>query len=185
MSSNDWLVVGGFAVFVVVVIGACFLPEFTGIRDNAELIVEARNALPQLLGEIHRLREQEARTTSYTFGRHPDPANAEFSDHYHNEFTVEWRGGYDPELVDRWAIIFMHECVMRSGELDREPSPSNRDDEWLEQARFTRAEALAIAQEIEDRIGAGTKIVNLSNEQYMIIKGQVHGAVAAVLGVST
>ena len=55
----------------------------------------------------------------------------------------------DPELIlDRpaWAVIYRGNCVDRELELRWEPSPSNRDEKFYEECRFTFEEALEVAK---------------------------------------
>lgn len=54
--------------------------------------------------------------------------------------TVQWRGG------ETYAVVRGGFALGADGEWDYEPSPSNRDDEWIATHRFTydRAYQLAI-----------------------------------------
>jgi len=45
----------------------------------------------------------------------------------------------------RWAVMHMRWCLGRDGEW--EPSPSERDDAWLAEHRFTYEEACALASD--------------------------------------
>lgn len=54
---------------------------------------------------------------------------------------VEWRAG------DRWAVTNIGRCLNTNGEWDHEPSPSNRDDEFLRTHRFSLNEAQSLALE--------------------------------------
>lgn len=55
--------------------------------------------------------------------------------------TVEKRG------LGTWAVCRMGSCLGISGEWDREPTPSSRDDDWLEDHRFPLQSALDLARE--------------------------------------
>lgn len=57
----------------------------------------------------------------------------------HFTIDVAWRG------KDRWAVLWLGRCLSREGEWGYEPSPSNREDDWLDNHRFTREEAIALA----------------------------------------
>lgn len=48
---------------------------------------------------------------------------------------------------DRWAVTRNSRCLSRDGLWDYEPSPSSRDEDWLEGHRFTEIEALNLAAE--------------------------------------
>ncbi len=56
--------------------------------------------------------------------------------HYSYLITVEHRGD------GRWAVLHTGACLSRDGEWDWEPSSSNREDDWLDNHRFSRQEAL-------------------------------------------
>lgn len=56
--------------------------------------------------------------------------------------TIEWRGtGHPDRSVPAWAICCRGQCYNRAGELDMEPLPSSRTDEWKQDHRFTFNEA--------------------------------------------
>ena len=55
--------------------------------------------------------------------------------------TVEDRG------MCRWAVLRGRWCLGTDGEWDREPSPSSREDDWLETHRFDLGTALRLAAE--------------------------------------
>jgi len=63
--------------------------------------------------------------------------------------TVAWRGP-----GDQWAVIrgcYMSgnlPCFDADGEMDYEPSPSNRTDEWKATHRFTLDEAFALGERV-------------------------------------
>lgn len=59
----------------------------------------------------------------------------------HYDVTVDWRG------PGRWAVCWLGYCLGADGEWDYEPSPSNREDDWLEAHRFDVDTALALARE--------------------------------------
>jgi hypothetical protein len=54
---------------------------------------------------------------------------------------VQWRGG------ETHAVTRMRRCLGTDGEWDFEPSPSNRDDDWIATHRFGYDEALRLAVE--------------------------------------
>lgn len=56
----------------------------------------------------------------------------------HRAITVEWRGGAT------WAIVRGSE-VWCDGSGEWEPSPSNREDDFLSRTRYTKAMALHLA----------------------------------------
>jgi hypothetical protein len=62
------------------------------------------------------------------------------------KITVEARG------LGTWGICFMGRCLGISGEWDREPIPSSRDDDWLEDHRFPLAAALDLAREYAPKV---------------------------------
>jgi hypothetical protein len=63
---------------------------------------------------------------------------------------VEWRG------KDRWAVTWgPRGCLSRQGTWDYEPLPSSREDDWLEQHRFTKSEAIELAVEQAPKLRAG------------------------------
>ena len=56
-----------------------------------------------------------------------------------DDLLIKWRGH------DRWAITDRFQNVMlRNGEWEHEPMPSNRSEEFLERTRFTLDEAFEI-----------------------------------------
>lgn len=57
------------------------------------------------------------------------------------DITVEQRS------PARWAVCRMRNCLGADGEWDWEPSPSNREDGWLESHRFDLDTALRLARE--------------------------------------
>lgn len=71
---------------------------------------------------------------------------ATFSDKYTWTITVEERD------TGRWAVKGMFRVLNSSGEWEHEPSPSNREDDFLARCRFTEAEALRLACEVVDTI---------------------------------
>jgi hypothetical protein len=56
--------------------------------------------------------------------------------------NVSWRGPGDV-----WAVKRGPWCISADGELDHEPSPSNRNDDFLATHRFPLDQALALAKE--------------------------------------
>jgi hypothetical protein len=53
--------------------------------------------------------------------------------------TVQWRGG------DTYAVKRLSMVLGADGEWDYEPSPSNRDDDWIATHRFTYDRAVELA----------------------------------------
>nr|WP_221374471.1 hypothetical protein [Actinoplanes polyasparticus] len=68
----------------------------------------------------------------------------------HYAITVSYRG------EDRWAVCSGPFCFGTDGnggwEWDYEPSPSNRDDDWLGRNRFDEQTALQLAEEQAPRM---------------------------------
>lgn len=56
------------------------------------------------------------------------------------EITVEYRGR------GLWAVVRHGQCLDSNGDWDYEPSPSNREDDWLETHRFDLDTALELAR---------------------------------------
>jgi hypothetical protein len=82
--------------------------------------------------------EPEVRVTRYEVSCLPrDDRNARYF-----KVTVEWRGS------DRWAVMDGPEAYAADGTKDYEPSPSNREDDWLALYRFDLDTALALAKEV-------------------------------------
>ena len=77
------------------------------------------------------------KATRYTVSVMPDDEIAGSS----FDVAVEYRG------FDRWAVTRGSSCLSRSGEWEYEVQPSSRDDEWLDEHRFTKDEALAAAKD--------------------------------------
>lgn len=78
------------------------------------------------------------RATTYTV--YPDGYDEyTFGDKSTWTLTVEERGD------DSWAVKKMGSCLNVDGEWEYEPSPSNREDDFLERCRFTEEEALRLA----------------------------------------
>lgn len=60
---------------------------------------------------------------------------------YCPEIAIEWRG------LNTWAIVLDRmEVLNKNGDAEWEPSPSNRDDEFLSRTRFTLDEAWAMVE---------------------------------------
>jgi hypothetical protein len=59
----------------------------------------------------------------------------------HYNITVEERH------PGRWGVCWLGRCLNADGEWDYEPSPSNREDDWLEAHRFDLDTALRLAKE--------------------------------------
>ena len=82
------------------------------------------------------------RVTTWTV--YPDRYDEyDFSDKSTYTLAVEERG--EPG-DDRWAVKGLFEVLNRDGEWEREPSPSNRDDDFKARCRFTEEEALRLAK---------------------------------------
>jgi len=79
------------------------------------------------------------RVTAYTV--YPDRYDEyTFSDKYVWTITVEERG------EGRWAVKNPFYVLNSGGMWEREPNPSDRDDDFLARCRFTREEALRLAK---------------------------------------
>lgn len=65
----------------------------------------------------------------------------EGEDRRHFALTVEYRG------ADRWAVARHGQCLAADGTWSYEPSPSNREDEWIAAHRFDLDTALRLARE--------------------------------------
>jgi hypothetical protein len=52
----------------------------------------------------------------------------------------------------RWAVCRMGQCLSIDGQWHVEPSPSNRDDDWLASHRFDLDTALSMAREAAPNI---------------------------------
>jgi hypothetical protein len=59
----------------------------------------------------------------------------------HYAITVAHRG------EGRWAVLHGGLCLNAAGDWDWEPTPSNRDDDWLDTHRFDQDTALRLAEE--------------------------------------
>jgi hypothetical protein len=58
---------------------------------------------------------------------------------------VEWRAA--SRNMSRWAVCWGgHRCLGRDGQWDWESIPSGREDEWLDEHRFSLEEALDLAR---------------------------------------
>lgn len=75
--------------------------------------------------------------TEYTICALPE-GNINYS---HYAITVSHRGD------GRWAVLSGGFCLGTDGEWDYEPSPSNREDDWLATHRFDEQTALRLAEE--------------------------------------
>jgi len=60
--------------------------------------------------------------------------------------TVEWRGR------DLWAVMRHGSALGSDGEWDYEPSPSNREDDWLATHRFDLDTALKLAKQAAPKL---------------------------------
>lgn len=74
------------------------------------------------------------RCTRFTFG----------GPEYTEEVHVEPR---DAERT-QWAVCCLKRCLNVDGGWEWEPSPSNRDDDFIARTRFDRMTAIAMAMEI-------------------------------------
>jgi hypothetical protein len=81
--------------------------------------------------------EPEVRVTQYTVSLLPES----YGEYYHWIVTVEYRG------KGKWAVLHFSFCLGSDGGWDYEPSPSNREDDWLATHRFDEETALALARE--------------------------------------
>ena len=86
--------------------------------------------------------EPTVRTTRYEVScLPPDDVNA-----FHFTARVEYRG------KDMWAVTNGWGCLGTDGEFDYEPSPSNREDDWLATHRFDLDTALRLAKEVAPKM---------------------------------
>ena len=95
------------------------------------------------------MTEVYVRPTQYDVSVFPDamredPSSALDADTW--KITVEYRG------AGTWAVCHMGRCLGISGEWDREPRPSSREDPWLEDHRFPLKCALDLAWEHAPKI---------------------------------
>jgi hypothetical protein len=86
--------------------------------------------------------EAQVQVTEYEVSCLP----ADHPEHYTFAIKVAWRG------PDSWAVVRMASCLDAEGNWDWEPSPSNRDDDWLATHRFDLDTAMALAKEAAPRI---------------------------------
>jgi hypothetical protein len=95
------------------------------------------------------MTEVFTRPISYEVTAWPGPVDAANRPHY--VLTVEWRGD------GNWCVRDMFGCYQASGEREYEPSPSNREDDFIARTRFPLDEALAVAERIAPTmtVGAG------------------------------
>jgi hypothetical protein len=76
------------------------------------------------------------RPTTYTVSALPeDDINADLF-----AITVEYRGR------GLWAVKRLSQCLAADGSWSYEPTPSGREDDWLAEHRFSREEALRLAE---------------------------------------
>lgn len=64
----------------------------------------------------------------------------------HFTVNVEARGH------GRWAVAWHGRCLDANGNWDWEPSPSNRDDDWLDAHRHDLETALDLARDVAPRL---------------------------------
>lgn len=59
-----------------------------------------------------------------------------------------WVVAVEDRGMGRWAVVRgVRQCLGADGEWDYEPSPSNREDDWLDAHRFDLETALRLARE--------------------------------------
>ena len=91
--------------------------------------------LATLVAERDKLRQRLALATEFTISVLPgDDVN-----HHLYEIKVVHRG------AGRWAVTRFRECLGIDGSWEYEPSPSNREDDWLETHRFDLDTAMRLA----------------------------------------
>jgi hypothetical protein len=96
----------------------------------------------------------ETRITHYAVSCLPEDHDARFS----MTITVEWRGR------DLWAVMRHGEALGADGKWDYEPSPSNREDDWLTTHRFDLDTALRLAEEAAPKLTVnGYTVTELRN----------------------
>ena len=83
------------------------------------------------------MTEPGVRVTRYEVNALPES----YGEAYHWAISVEYRG------KDLWAVLHFGYCLGWDGDWDYEPSPSNREDDWLAAHRFDQETALALACE--------------------------------------
>ena len=88
------------------------------------------------------MAEPTTRVTHYAVSCLPEDHDAAFA----MTITVEYRGR------GLWAVTRRGEALSTDGEFDYEPSPSNREDDWLETHRFDLETALKLAQEAAPKL---------------------------------
>jgi hypothetical protein len=91
---------------------------------------------------------------------------ATFRDKYMYALMVEERG------ENAWAVKGMFEVLNSSGEWEREPSPSGRDDDFLARCRFTEEEALRLAAEAVDTIKVMSRTIAEADAEVKIRTAQ-------------
>jgi hypothetical protein len=118
-----------------------------GFGDGGDIEIEGDDGLvwhgwpalevtpaPRPAAAIPRVR---ARTTQYEVSLLPES----YIDAHCWAVTVEYRG------KGKWAILHGRFCLGVDGEWDWEPSPSNREDDWVAAHRFDLQAALDLARE--------------------------------------
>lgn len=78
-----------------------------------------------------------SRLTEITFSALPE----DNINHGIYSVTVTWRGG------EHYAVKRLSQCLGADGTWDYEPSPSNRDDEWIAEHHFDYDTACRLAAE--------------------------------------
>lgn len=67
----------------------------------------------------------------------------EYDEASHFDVYVEWRS------KDRWAVVDrFRACYNKEGKREHEPQPSSRDEDFLNEYRFSLQEAVEIAQRV-------------------------------------
>lgn len=83
------------------------------------------------------MAKPEVRVTCYEVNALPEA----YDERYHWAITVEYRGD------GKWAVLHFRSCLGADGDWDLEPSPTNREDDWLATHRFDMETAIALASE--------------------------------------
>jgi len=72
------------------------------------------------------------------------------SQEIHNSIFIEWRGteAYPDSEGQNWAVVYKGQRLSRRGQLDYEPSPSNRSIKFIKNHSFTLKEAKEAAHKL-------------------------------------
>ena len=101
--------------------------------DNAEFVAAAHNALPALIAELRELRELVGLATEF------EPIE---------DVKISLRSAVDGRR--RWAVVIHNSVLAKDGELEYEPLPSSRTEEFIKRTRYDSIqEALAAARKWE------------------------------------